>query len=89
MALKKIIASLTQPGLNIIEDNEDEMKIIVECPYCHEHVQYGETIMISGFVGCSHCYWGENGLMETVMKMKEENYDEYVKGDFYKRGYRG
>lgn len=65
-----IYASLTQPPLRVIEDNEDDMKAIVECPYCHRHVPYGETVMISGMVGYDHCYWDEGGLMETTLWLK-------------------
>lgn len=89
MARTKICISLTQPPVKVIKDNEDDMEVIIECPYCHNHVKVGETYMNSGYVGCDNCYWGENGLMKTVMHLKENNYAEYLKGDFYKKGYKG
>lgn len=84
----EILSSLTQPPLKVIKDNEDDMEVIVECPYCHSHVKYGETLMISGFIGCPHCYFKEHGLLNTVMTLRNSNYEKYKKGDFYKKGYR-
>ena len=50
----------------------------------------GETVMISGFVGCDNCYWdSEDGLMVTVLRLQENDYAAYAKGDFYRDGYKG
>lgn len=74
----------------IKEDLEDDMKTIIKCPYCGKQTTVGETIMISGFVGCPNCYWDkEHGLLDTVMNLKEHAYQEYASGDFYRRGYKG
>lgn len=72
----------------IIEQKDDIMETIVECPFCHKPTPYGKTIMISGFVGCENCYWTPRvGLRDTVMFLKEHNYPAYLEGSFYKRGY--
>ena len=73
----------------IIEENEDEMQTVIKCPYCGAITTVGQTVMISGFVGCDNCYWGENGLMKTVLHLRENNYAEYVSGGFYRKGYHG
>ena len=73
----------------IIQESEDEMETIIRCPYCGKPTTIGDTLMISGFVGCPNCYWdNKDGLMITVLKLQEENYEEYVKGDFYRNGYK-
>ena len=73
----------------IIEENEDEMQTVIKCPYCGAITTVGQTVMISGFVGCDNCYWGENVLMKTVLHLRENNYAEYVSGGFYRKGYHG
>lgn len=90
--MKKVFASLSNPDANpvILQEKEDEMETIVECPYCHQPTKFGDTVMISGFVGCNNCYWTPKvGLKDVVMNLKENNYEEYIKGDFYKDGYKG
>lgn len=73
----------------IIEEKEDEMQTIIKCPYCGSITTVGKTLMISGFVGCERCYWGEDGLLNTVLTLQKNNYDEYARGEFYRRGYQG
>lgn len=73
----------------IIEEKEDEMQTIIKCPYCGAVTTVGNTIMISGFVGCNNCYWGEDGLMKTVLNLKKNSYEEYASGEFYRKGYQG
>jgi len=87
---KRAWLSLTVPEANaeIIEDNEDPMKVVIKCPYCGERTEVGETIMISGFVGCPNCYWVEGGLRETVENLRKNNYEAYRSGDFYKEGFK-
>lgn len=31
---KHIAISLTQPPAPIIKDNQDEMEVVIKCPYC-------------------------------------------------------
>jgi len=40
--------------MELIEDNEDELKRIVRCNNCGKPTEYGETRMICGFVGCDN-----------------------------------
>lgn len=87
MERKFIFASLTQPPLRVLKDDPDEMKAIVECPYCHEPTLYGDTVMISGFVGCNHCYFVPGGLLETTLFVREHEYENYREGKFYKDGF--
>ena len=69
MSKKKYIqTSLSCPdaGLEVIEEKDDAMKTRVLCPYCGKETTVGETIMISGFVGCPACYWDEkDGLRDA------------------------
>lgn len=69
-------------------NEEDEMQTVIKCPYCGAITTVGETVMISGFVGCNHCYWDEDGLLNTVMNLRENAYEEYLSGEFYKKGYK-
>lgn len=80
--------SVSEANPEIIEDNEDEMEVVVRCPYCGEKTKVGDTIMISGFVGCPNCYWVPGGLRETVEYLRKNRYEEYVSGEFYKKGFR-
>ena len=82
--------SISNPDcrMEIIEDNTDEMKIRVLCPYCGQETTVGQTMMISGFVGCPNCYEGSDGLMKTVMRIKEKEYGNYLSGNFYRNGFR-
>lgn len=68
-------------------DSDDPMKWLIKCPYCGHITEIGDTYMISGYVGCDHCYFVPYGLRDTVMNLRENDYDEYVKGDFYKKGF--
>lgn len=72
--------------IKIIKDNDDCMEVIIECPYCHSHVKYGETMSISGFMGCPNCNFVKGGLVDRVMYLQENDYEEYLKGDFYRNG---
>lgn len=73
----------------IIEEKEDEMETVIRCPYCGAVTTVGQTIMFSGFVGCDNCFWGENGLMKTVLDIRKNSYEEYLSGEFYRKGYQG
>ena len=75
----------------IIElDEEDDMYTLIRCPYCGKATTVGDTVMISGFVGCNNCYWDDkDGLMATVLRLWETDYEAYAKGDFYRDGYKG
>lgn len=78
--------------MEILEDNEDRLKIIVRCNNCGKPTEYGKTRMISGFVGCDNevkiygyrteCYFGD--LMPRIVKYKENQTEEYKKGKVYR-----
>lgn len=89
--IRKIALSICNRDADaeIIEENEDEMETIIKCPYCGAITTVGQTVMIGGFVGCDNCYWGEDGLMKTVLDLRENNYEEYASGEFYRKGYHG
>ena len=89
--MKKIKLSICNRDCDaeIIEEKEDEMQTIIKCPYCGAITTVGQTLMICGFVGCNNCYWGENGLMKTVLNLRENDYAQYVSGGFYRKGYCG
>ena len=88
--MRKLILSICNRDADaeVIKEMPDMMETVIRCPYCGSKTTVGQTLMISGFVGCPNCYWGEDGLMATVMNLRENNYDEYTKGDFYRNGYR-
>ena len=80
----------------VIEENEDLMETIVLCNNCGQPTKYGETRMISGFVGCDNkiivdgkeveCYFGD--LMPRVRKCHDSNaptlYNLYLQGKMYR-----
>ena len=82
--------------MELIEDNEDEMKRIVRCNNCGKPTEYGMTRMCSGFVGCDNkinvngkeieCYFDD--LMPRVMKYHYSSdstlYDLYRTGKVYR-----
>lgn len=82
--------------MELLENNEDEMKRIVRCNNCGQPTEYGNTRMCSGFVGCDNlikidgkeveCYFGD--LMPRVMKYKNSNdeslYNLYRQGKVYR-----
>lgn len=78
--------------MELLQDNEDEMKRIVRCNNCGQPTEYGNTRMCSGFVGCDNkinvngkeieCYFDD--LMPRVMKYHySKNRDEY---ELYREG---
>lgn len=69
-------------------DDLDPMQWQIKCPYCGSRTTIGDAYMISGYVGCNHCYFVPGGLLETVEDLRKNNYEEYVKGNFYKEGFR-
>ena len=82
--------------MEIIQENEDEMKTLVRCNNCGQITEYGKTRMISGFVGCDNkikingkeveCYFGD--LQPRVIKYKDnygtELYELYRSGKVYR-----
>ena len=82
--------------MELLEDNEDEMKRIVRCNNCGQPTEYGMTRMCSGFVGCDNkikidgkeieCYFDD--LMPRVRKYHQSNdsklYKRYVDGKVYR-----
>lgn len=87
----KIKLSASQPAIQILAnaDAEDEMEVIINCPYCGKVTRAADTYMICGYVGCRNCYWTPvKGLKDVVLRLREKDYEAYRKGDFYKEGYR-
>lgn len=78
--------------MEILEDNDDMMEVIIRCNNCGKPTKYGETRMISGFVGCDNkinvrnkeveCYFGD--LMPRVIDYKENHYELYKAGKVYR-----
>lgn len=82
--------------MELLEDNEDEMRRIVRCNNCGKPTEYGMTRMCSGFVGCDNkinvngkeieCYFDD--LMPRVMKFHDSSdpalYDLYRTGKVYR-----
>lgn len=87
---KYIQMSLSCPdaAAEIIEEKDDQMQTRILCPFCGQETTVGETIMISGFVGCPNCYEGPDGLRKTVMRTREKSYGDYLSGNFYRKGFR-
>lgn len=80
-----MLVSLSQPPVKNIKENDDEMEVILECPYCHKHHKYGEMSMVSGYVGCSSCI---DDLSHTVLTLREHDYETYRSGKWYDQGYK-
>ena len=82
--------------MEILEYNDDDMEIVVRCNNCGKPTKYGETRMISGFVGCDNkmiidgkeveCYFGD--LMPRVRKYHDAAdktlYALYCSGKLYR-----
>lgn len=78
--------------MEILEENDDEMKMIVRCNNCGKPTEYGYTRMISGFVGCDNkinvngkeveCYFGD--LQPRVLDYKENHREKYISGKVYR-----
>lgn len=93
--MKKLInANILNEGnqMEVIQDNEDELKMIVRCNNCGQPTEYGKTRMCCGFVGCDNkiningeekeCYFED--LMPRIMKYHDsKNKDEY---ELYRTG---
>lgn len=94
--MKKIKLSIFGPPATILVDNEDDMKVIIECPNCGLPTRYGNTRMVSGFSGCDNiitvdgkeveCYFGD--LLPRVMDAHENNYELYREGKFYRKDWK-
>lgn len=78
--------------MEVIKNNADMMEMVVRCNNCGKPTKYGETRMISGFVGCDNkiivngkeveCYFGD--LQPRVLDYKENHYDIYRTGKVYR-----
>lgn len=82
--------------MEVLEYNDDEMEIVVRCNNCGKPTKYGETRMISGFVGCDNkmiidgkeveCYFDD--LMPRVRKCHDAAdktlYELYRSGKLYR-----
>ena len=77
---------------NKYRETKDECDLIVRCNNCGKPTKYGETRMISGFVGCDNiitvngkeveCYFGD--LQPRVIDWKENKHDLYRTGKVYR-----
>jgi hypothetical protein len=85
--MKKVLISLSQPPVLVVKDADDPMDVLIKCPYCGTLTKVGNTIMISGFVGCDYCYFVPGGLLETTLFVREHEYENYREGKFYKDGF--
>ena len=85
--MKKVLIFLSQPPVEIVKDADDPMDVLIKCPYCGTLTTVGNTLMISGFVGCDHCYFVPGGLLETTLFVREHEYENYREGRFYKYGF--
>ncbi len=85
--MKKVLISLSQPPVEIVKDADDPMDVLIKCPYCGTLTTVGNTLMISGFVECDHCYFVPGGLLETTLFVREHEYENYREGKFYKDGF--
>lgn len=79
--------SITGSPVPILEVKEDYMQCVIECPYCGQRTTVGDTIMCSGYVGCSNCYFVPSGLLETVEWYRKNDREKYTNGNFYKKGF--
>lgn len=82
--------------MELLQDNEDEMKRIVRCNNCGQPTEYGKTRMCCGFVGCDNkinvngkeveCYYDD--LKPRVMRYKNSKmhseYEQYRLGKLYR-----
>lgn len=84
---KLIFLSLTQPPIPVLQDAENEMDVVIECPYCGHRTKVGCTYMINGFVGCDHCYFEPGGLLQTTLYVHDHDPESYRSGSFYLEGY--
>lgn len=82
------LSACEEPVELLAVDDLDPMQWQIKCPYCGKKTTIGDTYMISGYVGCKHCYFVPGGLLETVEDLRKNNYEEYVKGNFYKEGFK-
>lgn len=78
--------------MEILEINADEMEMIVRCNNCGKPTKYGDTRMVSGFVGCDNkievngklvdCYFDD--LMPRVMEYHNNQYNKYRERKVYR-----
>lgn len=81
--------SIFAEPIELIDINSlDPMEWHIKCPYCNEIATIGETLMINGYVGCSNCYFGPVGLLETATHLREHDINAYTSGEFYKKGFK-
>lgn len=71
--------------VKVIKPHENLSYAIIECPNCGQPTWYGETRMISGYVGCDNrlpngrkCYFGD--LQPRVLFVRESDYERYRQG---------
>ena len=70
-------------------ETHDECDLIVRCNNCGQPTKYGDTRMVSGFVGCDNkiegigeCYFDD--LQPRVLDWKENHHDKYLEGKVYR-----
>ena len=94
MSKKYINPNILDGGnqMEVLEENEDEMKMVVRCNNCGQPSEYGNTRMCCGFVGCDNkieingkeveCYFED--LRPRVMEYHDS--DDPKKYNLYKSG---
>lgn len=78
--------------MEVLEHNNDLMKMIVRCNNCGQPTEYGKTRMCSGFVGCDNkilidcqlkeCYFDD--LMPRVIKCHDS--EDITLRELYSQG---
>lgn len=87
--MKTIMGSIFGRRLNVIKEGNDVyyLDYVVECPHCKKPVVYGETRMISGYIGCDTEYIEGHScfsvLVNNVSWARMNMEDEYVNGSVY------
>lgn len=76
--------SIMEPPIELESYHPDTLECTLKCPYCGEITKIGATRMISGYVGCDNCYFQD--LQPRVLRLQETDYQEYMKGTFYRNG---
>jgi hypothetical protein len=73
--------------MKVLVEHLNDMECIVKCLNCGKPTKYGLTRMVSGYVGCDNILKNEKScyvdLVERVLYAKENQTDDYVKGNLY------
>lgn len=61
------VLSLSADPCEILENHDDEMKIVITCPNCGQPTEVGNTRSISGVVGCDNEYKGGSCYFDDLL----------------------